>query len=65
MEIHSGYYTRGYGEKYASSLDRFTYIGVGLNVTYLLEQLTGNRAGGIFDYIQVPYTYISSSSKVN
>lgn len=66
MEIHFGYYTHGYdGERYASSRHRSTYIGLGLNVTYLLEQLTGNSAGGIFNYIQVPYTYISSSSKLD
>ena len=66
IEIHFGYYTRGYdGEKYASSRHRSTYIGLGLNVTYLLEQLTGHRAGGIFNYYQVPYTYISSSSKLD
>jgi len=66
IEIHFGYYTRGYdGEKYASSRHRSTYIGLGLNVTYLLEQLTGHRAGGVFNYIQVPYTYISSSSKLD
>lgn len=66
VEVHFGYYTRGYdGEKYASSRHRSTYIGLGLNVTYLMEQLTGHRAWGVFDYIQVPYTYISSSSKLD
>ncbi len=67
LELHFGYYSRGYDEnnRYFSSENRYTYFGVGLNVTYILEQLTGHRAGGIFDYVQVPYTYISSSSKVN
>jgi hypothetical protein len=66
MEIHFGYYSRGYttgDEHYFSSKNRYGYFGVGLNVTYLLEQLTGRRLGRIFDYIQVPFTYISSSSK--
>jgi hypothetical protein len=66
MEIHFGYYSRGYGEdnRYFNGENRYTYIGVGLNVTYILEQLTGHRAGGIFDYIQVPFTYIPFSSKL-
>ncbi len=67
MEIHFGYYSRGYGEdnRYFNGENRYTYIGVGLNVTYILEQLTGHRAGGIFDYIQVPFTYIPFSSKLD
>ncbi|MBL7185438.1 MAG: DUF2279 domain-containing protein, partial [Phycisphaerae bacterium] len=66
-EIHFGYYTRGYGEdgRYFSGESRYSYLGVGLNVTYLLELLTGHRAGGVFDYIQVPYTYLSSSSRLD
>lgn len=67
VEIHLGYYSRGYGEdrRYFSNENRYMYFGVGLNVTYLLEQLTGHRAGGLFDYVQVPGTYISSSSKLD
>lgn len=67
MEIQFGYYSRGYGEdkRYFSSENRYTYIGVGLNMTYLLEKLTGHRAGGIFDYVQVPFTYIPFSSKLD
>ncbi len=64
MEIHFGYYTRGYdGENDSSSQHRRAYMGIGLNVTYLLEQLTGHDAWRVFDYIQVPCTYISSSSE--
>ena len=64
MEIHFGYYTRGYdGEKYSDSLRRTAYVGVGLNVTYLLKELTGHDASGVFDYIQVPYTYVSWASE--
>lgn len=63
LELHVGYYTRGYGdddEKYFDDLTRHGYIGIGLNMTYMLEKFTGHRAGNVFDYIQVPYTYIST-----
>lgn len=64
MELHLGYYTRGYdGERCSHSQHRSTYVGIGLNVTYLIEQLTGHDAWRIFDYIQVPYTYMSLSSE--
>jgi len=62
LEFQIGYYTRGYAssdEDYFSNRHRYGYIGIGLNVTYLLERLTGHRAAGLFDYYQVPYTYIS------
>ena len=62
LEFHLGYYTRGFAssdEEYFSNRHRYGYIGIGLNVTYLLEKLTGHRAAGAFDYYQVPYTYLS------
>jgi len=68
VEIHFGYYTRGYlqeDRRHFSSENRYTYFAVGLNMTYILEQLTGHRAGGVFDYIQVPFTYIPFSSKLD
>jgi hypothetical protein len=67
MEIHIGYYSRGYDEvdeHRTSNGKRFNYVGIGLNVTYLLEQLTGHDAKHVFDYIQIPYTYLSSSSEI-
>lgn len=63
LELHVGYYSRGYGdqdEKYFDNMTRHGYIGIGLNVSYMLEKLTGHRAANVFDYIQVPYTYIST-----
>jgi len=62
LEFHLGYYTRGYmsgDERYFSRERRFGYIGIGLNVTYLLEQITGHKAANVFDYIQVPFTSMS------
>ena len=63
MELQFGYFTRGYDGDDATDRHRSTYVGIGLNVTYLLEQLTGHDAWHVFDYYQVPYTYVSSSSR--
>ena len=67
LEIHLGYYTRGYKERerYFSSENRYTYVGIGLNMTYLIEKLTGHRAWGVFDYFQIPYTDVPFSSKLD
>jgi hypothetical protein len=68
LEFQVGYYTRGYAssdEKYFSNRHRYGYIGIGLNVTYLLDKFTGHRAAGVFDYYQVPYTYLSVREDFN
>ena len=60
-EVQVGYYTRGYvshDELHFDGQHRYGYVGIGLNVTYLLEKHTGHRAWGIFDYYQMPYTYL-------
>jgi hypothetical protein len=59
VELQVGYYTRGYvsgDDDYFNGRHRYSYVGLGLNVSYLLERLTGHRAWGIFDYYQMPYT---------
>jgi len=60
LEIQTGYYTRGYltgDSEYFGNKERIGYIGLGLNVTYLLERTVKHRVYGVFDYLQVPYTY--------
>ena len=61
LEVQTGYYTRGYvsgDDDDFGGQHRYGYIGLGLNMTYLLERLTGHRAWGVFDYYQMPYTYL-------
>jgi hypothetical protein len=61
LELQVGYYTRGYvseDEHFFHGQHRYGYVGLGLNVTYLLERLTGHRACRVFDYYQMPYTYL-------
>lgn len=64
VDIQIGYYTRGYEskrhERRLGDKHRYGYAGIGLNVTYILERLTGSRAAGIFDYVQVPGTSITT-----
>ena len=59
FELHLGYYTRGYDDyKTSQPIDdreRTVYVGVGLNVGKLLESVWETR---IFDYLQLPYTYL-------
>ncbi|MDI6450259.1 DUF2279 domain-containing protein [Anaerobaca lacustris] len=61
LEVHVGYYTRGYvsgDDRYFRRETRHGYVGLGLNVTYMLDRLTGQKAWNLFDYVQMPYTYL-------
>jgi hypothetical protein len=66
VEFQVGYYSRGYDEeKYFRGNNRYGYYGIGINITELLKQLTGWNAWGIFNYVQVPFTYIASSTRLD
>jgi hypothetical protein len=61
VEFQMGYYTRGYKEidrPYFNGEKRYAYVAIGLNMTYLVETLTGHTTYGIFEYYQTPYTYL-------
>jgi hypothetical protein len=61
IEFQVGYYTRGYAEvdrPYLHGEKRYGYVAIGLNMTYLIEALTGHTTWGVFEYYQVPYTYL-------
>ncbi len=64
INLDFGFYTRGYEE---NSIDpkRYIFYGVGLDITYILEQLTGHNFYNIFNYIQLPFTYIAFKSEIN
>ena len=57
LELHLGYYTRGYADYQDSGVDkrrRYLYAGAGVNVGRLLHHVWKTL---LFDYIQLPYTY--------
>ena len=58
LELQFGYYTRNYDLYYPGSPDlreRNIYVGLGLNVGKLLRPWVSIP---IFDYLQLPYTYL-------
>ena len=59
LELHLGYYARGYSDYRPQSDEdqrqRTVYIGLGLNVGKLVENIWDTR---IFNYLQLPYTYL-------
>ena len=65
VEIHAGYYTRGYDEPRAGGPERNLYVGVGLNLSQLLREAGHPKVGRVFNYLQVPYTSVSARKDLN
>lgn len=66
LELHLGYYVRGYDDYKPYQPDddreRIVYLGLGVNVGKLIEGVWKTR---IFDYLQPPYTYIPIEHDLN
>jgi hypothetical protein len=55
LELHAGYYARGYKEYGSDDRRRYLYVGIGFNVSRLLQKFVDTR---VLDYIQIPYTSV-------
>jgi len=61
FELHVGYYTRNFHHNSVFPIEdreRYMYAGIGVNLSRLLRPAIGGYSS-IFNYYQVPYTYIS------
>ena len=58
-ELQLGYYTRGYeNEIDYPQKERIGYVGIGINVAEVLKEIGWLKTSKIFNYYQLPYTYI-------
>lgn len=57
LEIHLGYYARGYSEQVDRR--RNIYIGLGINLSKIFNDLSMDKASKATSYIQIPYTYLA------
>jgi len=63
LELHLGYYARKYASYGIGEPDlrkRTLYVGLGVNISYLLKNWIETS---IFDYLQLPYTYLPLEHK--
>lgn len=63
FELHLGYYTRGYPDRI--DRERNIYAGIGINISRLFKQASMPKTSTVFNYIQLPYTYISAKKDLN
>jgi len=58
-ELQLGYYTRGYeNEIDYPQKERIGYVGIGINIAEVLKAAGWLKTSKIFNYYQLPYTYI-------
>lgn len=58
MDIQLGYYTRGFSEENGIKT-RNIYVGVGINLSKIFNQLAYPKLASFFNYYQAPFTYVS------
>lgn len=56
IELHSGYFARGYADDVAGNEQRTTFVGLGFNFSKLAKRAGWKRTGVFLDYFQVPHT---------
>lgn len=63
LELHLGYYTRGYPDR--KDRERSVYLGIGMNIPRLFKQFSMPRAAKLFNYVQMPWTYVKIDKDLN
>jgi hypothetical protein len=63
MELHFGYYAEGF-EDDDKKKERYTYMGVGINLTDLFQRRGYAKTATVLKYVQVPYTSVNYDSKL-
>ncbi len=63
LELHMGYYGRGFyhGDSNINNRDQYIYAGVGINLSELLAPYMGSYSK-FFNYYQMPYSYLQKSN---
>ncbi|MCP4723239.1 MAG: DUF2279 domain-containing protein [Desulfobacteraceae bacterium] len=63
LELHLGYYARGYPDDI--NKERNIYIGIGISFSKLFNNFSMEKTARLFNYYQLPYTYISMDKDLN
>lgn len=63
LELHLGYYTRGYDNH--DTRERNIYLGLGINFSRIFKTASMPRTAKVFNYIQLPYTYVAVEKNLN
>jgi hypothetical protein len=65
LEIHLGYYTRGYVGQLGVNRERNLYFGIGLNLSKMFIERSHKKTATFFRYYQMPYSYFEFNDNLN
>ena len=65
LELHLGYYARGYGGSDSSLTERNAYVGVALNLSRLFDEQGWRRSSTLLRYYQPPHTSLQLRNDLN
>lgn len=63
LELHLGYDINGFPDR--KDRERNVYIGIGINISRLFTQASMPRISKMFNFIQLPHTYIQMDKNLN
>ncbi len=63
IELHAGYYARGYADEVAGNEQRYRFVGIGLSLTKLARVSGFRRTATLLDYWQPPHTMLDMSER--
>ncbi len=63
VELHLGYYVRGFVEKEADR-SRHLFIGAGINLSRVFRKFSYKRIATVFENFQPPYTYLAIENEI-
>ncbi len=56
LELHLGYYARGF--EHGAAPERTLYVGIGINLSSILDGFSLKKLSTLTRFIQVPYSYV-------
>jgi len=65
LELHLGYYARGYSDGAPENDERNVYVGIGINLSRIAREHGLSRTSTILRYVQPPATYLSAERDLN
>ncbi len=63
LELHLGYYARGYPDDI--NKERNIYLGIGISLSKIFNNFSMKKTAKVFNYYQLPYTYIRMDKDLN
>lgn len=65
LELHMGYFTRGYADQNPDNNERNLYFGIGINLSKFFSQRGHKKISTFLNYYQTPYSYLPYEHNFN